>query len=165
MGDQEALVVDVLSTSRIIFVFIAIIVPRALICVFAGMAGIEYLRVTRELADLMLNCMCLSFILNFDELLYIAFLSLQTKFLFLAISPLTIQKKYSSKSRLFIAPAKLIFMCASLAWLHLTHIGPMFTMMRQAINILCAGELNFVYTRNTATTVVLAAKSFEVADA
>merc|ERR1712107_4 len=96
--------------------------------------------------------------------LYMSSVSLQIKALFQALSPLHIQKKHSSKSRLWGALLQVAIMCGLLMYGHALHIMPRTDMMNQAVAVLCEGDVNFVYTTHAATGLALAAKSFEATD-
>jgi len=150
-----------LSTRRVVFVFLTAVAPRIFIATMPGVVGVLYLLDTYALPDMLLNCMCLTFVVDIDELMYEAFAPTRVKFLLDATEPLEYPHKHDSGIRSYSQGLILIFALLILAVINIFSISNIMDSVNEVRQVLCEGNPHFVYTVSPSTGRVLASASFE----
>jgi len=160
--EKDGIIMKEFSDRRLASIFVFVIVPRLGICLALCYLGCRFLIVTRLLQDVLLNAVCLAFVLNVDELIFESLVPGSIKLTIECIEPIQTKQDLSSKSFSRYADFlfKLIFLSAALVYLNAEILLPIFSMLSQACNILCSGDLDFVYTLSPATGIAYAAKSY-----
>jgi len=127
-----------------------------------GIIGILYITVARTFSDLILNCMCLIFVIGIDYMLYTAFVSKDISCIVQCVRPICVPISYVQKHTWgrFLSLFKFIIVAAVLLIVNIVIINPMFAKMKELVEVVCGGELNFIYTINPATNMVVAAKTY-----
>jgi len=138
------------------FVFIALLaLIRLGIAIYLGLAGIMFLVYTIDLGELMTNAMALTFILDIDELLYMALLPRLTR---LIVSSLTPIPTWSPPWRLDGADRSSLTILAVLIGaglvVNFTILAPVETRLHTLVDIACGDATNFVFTLNPSDRIV-----------
>jgi len=148
-----------LSRMRMVFAICFIVVPRMLIASWLGVVGLQYLCVTTSLADLFLNAMALTFILELDELFYCIFIPRRAQTLMMNLEPLPVPHKLAKNCSGLNTSLKLLLVAGGVLLSNFLVLNPVFWRLNAANEILCGGERDFVYTVNAATGFVTASRS------
>jgi len=158
--DMTSVKIHSLSNGRTAFIFALAVIPRIGIAIGLGIIGVMYLLYTRALADLLLNCMCLGFVLDLDELVYEAFAPKRIKFFRDLIEPVEYPSKHAMGLVAYMQGALLGVALLGLVFIYVFVIQGITTSIGQLQEVLCGGNTHFVYTTSAATGRVLAAASF-----
>jgi hypothetical protein len=154
-----------ITTERYWACLIMIAFFRFAMGVTIGIAGILYLSKTNVKEDLVLNAIALEFIMGIDELLFAVFAPRRMQTLMLNLEALPLPDKVFSRAPGCLAMAKVVVVVAVLLCVQFTLLGPFFNTLEQADDILCGGELNFVWTLNPATQMVHVARTASASEA
>jgi hypothetical protein len=140
---------------RALFVGVGIVLPRVVLAGLLGVIGIRYLGRTGRMEDLVLNAMALSFILSIDEEFFETFLPrrVQTLIHNLEAAPLN-EGRRARRLPAMEALAVLIAVLAGLGAAYVLVMDPFLSRLEQSRDILCSGQLDFVFSHNSASDVV-----------
>lgn len=167
---DKSIVLEQLHSTRRWFLLIGIALPRLCIAVTLTVTGVRYLCVTVSLPDLILNSVALAFILDLDNLVMEAFAPRRARNLLEEVGYLRLPSsrvfEKLSKNAGVLTPehwknfSKLFLLFLGLFLTYFLLIKPTHAQTEMAYNILCSGELDFVYVENPATHIVEATRSF-----
>jgi len=146
------------SRGRLAWAVFGIAVPRVLLAMSVGFVGTLFLATSSAMSDLVLNAIALAFIIELDEMLYAVFAPRRLHTLMNNIEPLPMPPLHRCVPGLncFL---KMLFVAASVLLVKLLLLDPVFWRLTQAQNILCSGELDFVYSANAASGMVHVTKT------
>jgi len=145
------------------------VIPRVLVSVVLAYVGVRFLVATLDMGDLIMNALALAFITEIDEMLFAAFASRHIKTVIREMQPMQLPQP-TGRSRgcschfLFHTHTKLLIVFCLSCVAYATRIRPFYWRMNQAWDILCSGNVDFVYAFNEATSLVEAASSFSKAN-
>jgi len=157
--DNASVKINSLGKGRIAFMYFMAVIPRVIITISLGVIGVMYLLNTRALADLLLNSMCLAFVLDMDELVYEAFAPDRIKMFRDLLEPV----EYSRHAVGRLAHPQGVFLgitVVALLFIYFFAISDIMLMIAAVEEVLCEGNTHFVYSLSAATERVLAAPSF-----
>lgn len=176
-GDDErqetdkSIVLDQLYSMRRWFLLLGIAVPRLWIAITLMVTGVRYLCITVSLPDLILNSVALAFILDLDNLVMEAFAPRRARNLleevgYLRMPSSRLFDRLSRNAGVFSPEhwknfSKLFLLLLGLLLSYVLLIKPTHAQTEMAHNILCSGNLDFVYVENPATQIVEATRSFK----
>lgn len=155
-----------ISRARFVLLLLVLIIPRVIISVVLTYVGVVFLVVTTDMGDLILNALALAFITDIDDLLFAAFAARHIKTVMREIEPMTLPRSKScARSTLkdwFVLNqwSKMALVFGLLAYVYVQHIDPFYWRMHQAWDILCSGNVDFVFAYNPATGIIQAAPTF-----
>merc|ERR1711871_137754 len=124
-----------------------------LISIAVGVVGMFFLATSAAMSDLVLNAIALAFILDLDEILYTVFAPRRVHTLMNNIEPLPMPPFRRCIPGLN-SGLKMMVAVGGVAITKFLVLDPMFWRLRQAQDILCSGNLEFVYATNPATGMV-----------
>merc|ERR1712137_258258 len=124
MGDGKSTKIHSLSRGRVAFVFVFAVIPRILIAAALGVVGVIYLLNTLTLSDMLLNCMCLAFVVDIDELLFDAFAPKRVRFLLDSLEPLEYPHKYDAGLLSYSRGFLIIFTAFLLVLINVLFLSP-----------------------------------------
>ena len=144
--DDGNIVVEALGRWRLVSILFVTLV-RLLICCLLLIFGCFFLVYTVSVAELLLNTVALEFVLNVDELIF-------------SIAPARVLHVYSTASALRVPPSAswkgldmrtgslFLTVVAVLGTIVSTSLLPQTSTLVAARDALCAGDIDFVYTRD-----------------
>jgi hypothetical protein len=146
------------SRSRLAWAVFGIALPRAFFATVLGFVGTLFLATASAMSELVLNAIALAFIIELDEMLYSVFAPRRLHTLMNNIEPLPMPplRRCVPGLNCFL---KMLFVAAGVFLVKLLLLDPVFWRLTQAQNILCSGELDFVYALNPSSGMVHVTKS------
>jgi hypothetical protein len=151
-----------ISKTRIVAVIFGVIIPRAAIAVALGVTGVLFLAKSNAMADLVLNAIALAFVIEIDELLYPILTPRRAKTFIGNLEPLPVPCRPYGRLGQATGLHALLKGCVLFVLIFIIQgavISPVVGKLRQAEQILCSGNTEFVTVTNPATRIVHAAKS------
>eukprot|EP00929_Paragymnodinium_shiwhaense_P017146 TRINITY_DN12612_c0_g1_i1.p1 TRINITY_DN12612_c0_g1~~TRINITY_DN12612_c0_g1_i1.p1 ORF type:complete len:1512 (+),score=329.51 TRINITY_DN12612_c0_g1_i1:135-4670(+) len=162
VSTKVVLKLTTISLPRMIILFIFVVIPRIVIAIVLCYVGTKYLGVTVNMGDLLLNAMALAFIIDLDELFFNIFAPRHVQLLVENMEPTPILP--SARFRKlpgFATFMKLMMVAGYLVAVWYLIVSPFFTELKQAQDLLCSGNRDFVVAQNLNTGMVYATKSKE----
>eukprot|EP00929_Paragymnodinium_shiwhaense_P003991 TRINITY_DN10469_c0_g3_i1.p1 TRINITY_DN10469_c0_g3~~TRINITY_DN10469_c0_g3_i1.p1 ORF type:complete len:991 (-),score=239.21 TRINITY_DN10469_c0_g3_i1:504-3476(-) len=145
--------IESISLARVIFLHICVVIPRVGIALFLGWTGIEFLTVTANMGDLLLNAMALAFVIDIDCLFFSIFAPSRIKSLVGLTEPLPIiyRPMCCNIGSTLIAVTVLVGVMTAV---ETEFLGPFFKRLEQAKDIMCSGNTDFIAAMNPATGIM-----------
>lgn len=154
--DEGRFILTSISCCRFIFILVLVVIPRFIICIWLFGVGIQYLGIaTNTLPDLILNAVALGFILELDELVYLAAPRRIRKVLE-NTEPVNLRdhvlpfRGFVDLRSLFVV-AGVVGACV-FCWY--TAMASKVDVMQELTRLLCDGDVNFLYVHEQGTGVV-----------
>ena len=167
-AEDEVKIVSLSACRRnMLFLFVAF--PRFLVALVLMDTGTRYLANTIALEDLILNAVALAFILDLDELIESAFAPRRARFVLDEIKAMPIPRiAVPGYGRLSAGlqercknAAKIFLLITGMLLAYYLLLVPLHDRITLAINILCGGERDFIFTVNPATGIVETTPTFK----
>jgi len=137
--------------------FIAL--PRLVIASVLGLVGVLFLGKTSKMEDLLLNAIALAFVYDIDDLLFQVFAPRRLHTLFANLEPLQMASGGRPRLKGAHSIGKALLAGGLLLAVYVSLLEPFFWMLRQAHDVMCTGEQNFVFAVNPASGMMHVAKS------
>eukprot|EP00930_Biecheleria_cincta_P105897 TRINITY_DN9898_c0_g1_i1.p1 TRINITY_DN9898_c0_g1~~TRINITY_DN9898_c0_g1_i1.p1 ORF type:complete len:830 (-),score=75.52 TRINITY_DN9898_c0_g1_i1:154-2598(-) len=172
MSSEELLKIAVvarltsMSRCRKICIHAFVLMPRLIIAIALGWVGAQFLAITADMTELILNAVALNFVLDIDEMLYDVFVPRRAHAMLANLQPLhlppAMTERWTAAGVHFWFKAGMAF--AVIAAINISWLDPFFGRIDQAAKILCTGNTHFVAYPNPSTGVVEATVSSELDD-
>lgn len=145
---------------RVLAIGVGIVLPRLVLAGLLGVIGVIYLGRTGRMEDLVLNAIALNFVLGIDEDFFETFLPrrVQTLVRNLEAAPLNETRQVRRHPTMESLMALIAIIVGIFVGVALVGEPFLFRLV-QSRDILCSGQLDFVYSRNSASDVVHVAQS------
>jgi len=150
-----------ISRKRLVAVSLLVTLPRWMVAVALGFAGSLYLSQQVSQAEVVLKMVALEFILSLDELIYHTFVPRRLHIALFNMEPL--HRVTCKRWELLWTLCKFAVLSIAVVLAYVLLLRPFFGKVHQALNILCSGDTNFIYSVNPASGVVYAAHGNETA--
>jgi len=145
---------------RVAFVVFSVCLPKLLVACTLWWFGATWLANTINFSELILNGVALAFVLEFDEVLYSIFMPRRTKTLISNLEPLPIPSRKPGSLVNGVATGFIIVIVMAIVSAFYIHvILPINWQIIQGEQIMCSGDLDFIYIENPATQMVHVAKT------
>jgi hypothetical protein len=157
--------VEEITSLRVYFAWACIIVPRLIICMFLAVTGVRFIGKTHSVDDLVLNCVAIAFVMDFDEIAFEGFTPRRLQTLMNNMKPIPCIAPDCQASRRQIPVlwqvTKILLVLASALALYYLALTRFFWQLEQVDHILCSqsSSLDFVYARNNANNIIYVARS------
>jgi hypothetical protein len=157
--------VEKISPLRVYFVWVCIIVPRLIICLFLAVTGVRFIGKTHSVDDLVLNCVAIAFVMDLDEVAFEGFVPRRLKTLINEMEPIPCKPlNYKASRRLMPVVwqiTKIFMVLVSVIAFYSLVLVRFFWQLEQVDHILCSqgSTLDFVYARNSANNIIYVARS------
>ncbi|CAK0810330.1 unnamed protein product, partial [Prorocentrum cordatum] len=149
-----------LSTARLSGVFFGVILPRLFVAGLLAIIGVRFLGKTNRMEDLVLNAVALSFIMDIDEDFFKTLLPRRVQTLVANLEPLPLNEARVARRFPSLGPAlTVIVILGGLAATGLLVLVPFYSKLHQAKDILCSGDIDFIFSSNAASGVVHVTRS------
>lgn len=159
-GFFVAIRLEQIHPRRAMLLICLVLLPRAVIAVLLGFVGAQFLVLTSDMGDLLLNAIALAFIIDLDDVIFAAFMPVRAQVLMQNLDPLpargfALNWRFpwaSALTKLSTATGVILLIVFSLT-MHF------FANLTQATDILCSGNVDFVVAESKASGIVHAART------
>eukprot|EP00929_Paragymnodinium_shiwhaense_P003989 TRINITY_DN10469_c0_g2_i2.p1 TRINITY_DN10469_c0_g2~~TRINITY_DN10469_c0_g2_i2.p1 ORF type:complete len:893 (-),score=139.33 TRINITY_DN10469_c0_g2_i2:228-2837(-) len=153
--------IESISLLRVVLLHFFVVLPKLAIALYLGFTGIEFLTVTANMGDLLLNAMALAFVIDVDSLFFSIFAPSRIKSLVALTEPMQIRYRPLC-CHAGVTVISILLLGSAMAAVETEYLGPFFKRLEQAKDIMCSGNVDFVSAVNPATGIMHISRSSPV---
>jgi hypothetical protein len=157
--------IEEITPLRVYFAWACIVVPRLFIVLYLAVTGVRFIGKTHSVDDLVLNCVAIAFVMDFDEIAFEGFAPRRVQTLVSKMKPIPCVAASYHVSRphgpVLWQITKILLVLASAVALYYLSLARFFWQLQQVDHVLCSqsSTLDFVYARNSANNIIYVARA------